>query len=62
MGGNCASYSTPSGLFPDDYQLGSYVLGSSWWFSRVKRTYLGGHIFFNNLREDFFHIKSNTDI
>lgn len=60
MGESWASYSAPPELFPDGYQLGSYALGGSWWFSRVKRTHLGRHIFFNNLRGNFF--KSNTDI
>lgn len=46
MGESWASYS-PLELFLDDYQLGSYALGGSLWFSRVKRTHLGREISLN---------------
>lgn len=63
MGRGCSPFKAPLELFLDDYQLGSYVLGDPWWFSRVNRTHLlGGHISSNNLRGNFFYAKSNSDM
>jgi hypothetical protein len=59
-----ALFKIPPESFLDDYQLGPHVVRDSWWFSRVNRAHLHeGYIyFFNNLKGNFFYIKSNADI
>lgn len=63
-GGGCVLFKDPPESFLDDDQLGSYVLGDSWWFSRVNKDTFSLRMifFFNNLRGNFFYIKSSQDI
>lgn len=62
MSGGYALFRASPGEFPDDFQLGPYILEDNCLFSRVNNTHLGGTFFPPNLRVNFIYIKSDSDI